>query len=320
MDEFGIDAAVDAAASEMDMSSDSDESSSEIEADESQAGAVKPSVEPVILDEVPEATSSSSAPKTWRKDAAAVWDQLPASAQAEIIKREGDIFSGIETYKADANYGIGFKQALAPYLPMMESRGVNPIEHIKGLLSSFDAIERGTPEQKMAIFKQVANDFGIDASSLLQDQPYKDPDVLAVNNHLKQVRKEIQELKSYREQETRSSINSEIENFSKDPGKIYFTELSNDMASLIEKGICSNLKEAYDQAVWLNPNVREKHLSSLNERAAKDTEKAKAEKLKSAKSASASNLTVSAKHGGDTASSPSIDDTIRDTYRAIMAR
>jgi hypothetical protein len=324
MDDFDMDAAVDETMKGIDTDADADAVTDEIEGSNS-IQKVNQETESTQntqgADQNVEAEQSkTSAPNTWRKEAAVVWDQLPAAAQAEILKREADIFSGIESYKADAGYGNSFKQALAPYLSQLQARGADPVDHVKGLLSSFDVMERGSPEQKLEVFRKAASDYGINLEQLNQERPYIDPEVAIVNSQLEQVRQEIQQLKSYRDQEVRSSINSEIESFSKDPANVHFHELSNDMADLIQKGICSNLKDAYDKAIWLNASVREKHLANAAAKSTKSAEKARLDKLKTAKAASASNITVSAKHGGDTASNKSIDDTIKETYDAIMAR
>ena len=45
------------------------------------------------------------APKTWRPEAAAKFATLPPEVQQEVLKREEDIFKGLEGYKADASIG-----------------------------------------------------------------------------------------------------------------------------------------------------------------------------------------------------------------------
>ena len=44
----------------------------------------------------PPAQDSVAPPKTWRAEAAGMWAQLPPAVQQEVLKREADIFQGIE--------------------------------------------------------------------------------------------------------------------------------------------------------------------------------------------------------------------------------
>ena len=78
-----IDAAVDSAAAEP--------------AAETQSTTEEQPTEPEVKSE-----AALAPPKTWRAEALAKWETLPAEVQREVLKREEDIFKGLESYKADA--------------------------------------------------------------------------------------------------------------------------------------------------------------------------------------------------------------------------
>ena len=100
-------------------SSDGGDTATDIPAakDDAQAAPVAETTEPAPAEALP-------APKTWRPDAAAKWAELPPEVQQEVLKREQDIFKGLETYKADATVGRSVNQIIAPYLPMLEAAGL----------------------------------------------------------------------------------------------------------------------------------------------------------------------------------------------------
>ena len=64
----------------------------------------------------PPAPDSVAPPKTWRSEAAGMWAQLPPAVQQEVLKREADIFQGIEQYRDLAQTGRAFQQTLAPFI------------------------------------------------------------------------------------------------------------------------------------------------------------------------------------------------------------
>jgi hypothetical protein len=72
-----------------------------------------PTTAPVVTDPT---ASALQAPKTWRPEAAAKFSALPPEVQQEVLKREEDIFKGLEAYKADAGIGKAVKSVLQPYM------------------------------------------------------------------------------------------------------------------------------------------------------------------------------------------------------------
>jgi hypothetical protein len=96
----------------------------------------------------------------------------------------------------------------------------------------------------------------------------------------------------------------------------YFDEVADDIVGLIQAGQAADLQSAYEKAIWLNPVTRDKEVARLNSAAAEKAKRAAEE----AKRAEAANVKTSAKAA--TAGSPkgSMDDTMRETLKAIQAR
>ena len=74
------------------------------------------------------AASTLQPPKTWRPEAAAKFAALPPEVQQEVLKREEDIFKGLESYKADASIGKALKGVVQPYLQVFQSQGIDPMQ------------------------------------------------------------------------------------------------------------------------------------------------------------------------------------------------
>jgi hypothetical protein len=278
----------------------------------------------------PEGESSAEAPanldeppKTWRKEASATWAALPSEAKAEILKRETDIFKGIESYKVDATFGKSMKSVVQPYEAIMQANGMEPVSTIQGMLRGHHTLATGTPEQKAAIFKQMAKDYRIDLSSLAapaSEPPYIDPAVASLQTELRAVQSQLSEANQRRQAEARASVSAELDKFAGDPKNVHFNEVANDIANLLQRGVAGSLQEAYEKAVWLNPATRAKEAARNTAEAAAKAQGEAAARAAAARKATAANVTTRARSGSATTPTGSLDDTLNEAFAAIKSR
>lgn len=261
-------------------------------------------------------------PKTWRKEAAATWAALPPEAKAEILKREEDIFKGIEAYKADAGFGKSLKGVMAPYMPILQQYNIDPVAQVQQLMNAHHTLALGTPQQKVALFQQLARDYQIDLGQLSPqgEAPYIDPAVKDLQTQLQAVKSQLSSAEQARFTEVRQGLEKQIDAFAQDPANVHFNDVANDMAVLLEKGVCKTLPEAYERAVWMNPAVRAKEVARQQAEASKKAADEAAAKAAAAKKAVAANVRTSAKSGSAAAPLGSMDDTLAEALAAIKAR
>lgn len=258
--------------------------------------------------------------RTWRKEAAAQFSSLPPDIQAEILKREEDIFTGIEGYKADAAFGKDFQKVLAPYMPVFEQYRVDPRAQVGELLKYQYGFAFGTDQDKAALIQQLAKDYRIDLAAVAASAPYSDPQVTALQNQITELKSRLTARDQTEAEGRRAGLQSEITAFLSDPKNVYAQELVNDMAHLLKTGAESTLKGAYEKAMWSNPSVRAKELA--RQQAEKDAAmKAAADaKAEEARKATAANIRSRTKGGGAAAPLGSIDDTLKETLAGIRGR
>lgn len=279
-------------------------------------GAVTPSP----ADTTAPTDTALAAPRTWRPEAAAEWANLPPTVQQEIAKREEDIFKGIEGYKQDATFGRGVQSVIAPYEATLRQYGIDPVQHVGKLMQAHHALALGAPEQKLAFFQQLAQDYGIDLSGAGGQQPYVDPEVQALRAELASVKSVTTTIQQERVSQHKAAIESEVSQFAADPANVYFKDVVNDMAHLIKTNQAASVKDAYEKAMWLNPVIRAKEISRQQaEATTKATKDAEAKAL-AAKRALGANVRSSAKSGSAAAPLGSMDDTLAETLASIKAR
>lgn len=328
-DDFDVGAAVDEIGSGLGFGTTEEKADDDVVLDVvAPAAEEKPAevTDPAPAVEVKPVVAVDEAPKTWRKEASATWAALPSEAKAEILKREADIFAGIESYKVDATFGKSVKQVVAPFEGILKQNNMDPVQTINGLLNSHYTLATGTREQKENLFRLLAKDYQIDIASLIPsgqqagEPPYIDPAVADLRQKLAGVESELTQARQARLNESKANISKQVASFAEDPKNIYFNELSEDMASLVQRGIAGTLQEAYEKAIWLNPVTRAKEASRIATEQATAAQAAAKAKVATAKAATAANVKTSAKSGSATAPLGTLDDTLASALAEIKSR
>lgn len=266
------------------------------------------------------AAAALEPPKTWRKEAAATWATLPPEAKAEILKREEDIFKGIEGYKAEASFGKSMKSVLAPYEPILRQFNIDPVQQVQGLMNAHYALATGAPEAKVAMLQKLAADYHIDLSQLGGEAPYVDPAVKDLQTRLNAVQSQLSAAEQAQRSQAAATVEKQVAAFAADTNNVYFNEVSDDMVALISKGVVGTLQEAYEKAIWMNPAVRAKETARQQAEASKKAADEATAKAHKAKAALAANVRVRAKTGGAATPLGSLDDTLAEAFAAITAR
>lgn len=282
------------------------------------ASSSEPAAEPTAEAEPTPTTEQPSepaleAPRTWRKEASEKWATLPPEVQREVLKREEDIFRGLEAYKSDAHVGKSVQHILAPYLPILQAANLDPLQQIDGLMRAHHALATGTPEQKAAVFQRLAQEYQV---SLGGETPYVDPQVAALQKQLSEVQSRLMGRERQEAEVARTTLQREIDTFAADPAHPHFDEVANDIAGLLRSGAAQNLSDAYEKAIWLNPVTRGKEQARL---AALETAAAE-KRAQEARRAASANVRSKSKSAGATAPTGSIDDTLAATLAAINGR
>lgn len=263
------------------------------------------------------AATGLQAPKTWRPEAAAKFATLPPEVQQEVLKREEDIFKGLESYKADASIGKALKGVVQPYMQVFQSQGIDPMQQVSGLMRAHVALATGTPEQKQQFFQHLAKEYGV---NLGEEAPYIDPQVAGLQKQLADLQSRLNGREQQEANEVRSKLQAELDTFASDPAHQYFDEVANDIAGLLRSGAAKDLKDAYDKAIWANPITRAKEQARLTADAETKAKAEVAERAKQARKATGANVKSSAKAASGTAPLGSIDDTLSVALANIKSR
>ncbi len=278
-----------------------------------EGGSPAPSPEPSPPAPAPSPTPSPAPaphdayPKTWKQDYVAHWANLPPEVRAEVYRREEDFHKGLAPYRT---LGTNLQRALQPLGELIQSQRLNPFE----LISNFGQMHLAlsNPETRLETFKALLQDYGLKIEDLTAEAPYVHPQVAALQHEIGGIKSTLSARERADAEALQARNRAQLEAFAADPEHPHFEKVGLQMASLIKATPGLTLKDAYDQACWLNPEVR----------AIRVREQAEAEAKKAADAAAAARGSTrnGARNSPETGATGSMDDTMTETLRAIRSR
>ena len=297
-EEFDIDAGVESIATDLGfISNEEDDIEEDSVTDDTQEGddglqeqrqkttETKDVEQPEKEEEQEQPVTAKAPPQSWAKDKHEIWNALPAEAQDYYELREKQMLDGIEQYKSGYKYGEALSKAIDPYRDEIARNGVDEIQAINNLFGHHRALTQGPLESRQEAFVRLGQSIGIIPMDENQRiDPRTDELQHRINRIEQQEAQRLQEI----EQQHYKSIEKQVLDFAQDPEHIYFDDVADDIAILLQSGI--ELQEAYDRAVWANPITREDKLLTIAEEKAQAILNKKKEEALKAKKATSTNV------------------------------
>lgn len=236
------------------------------------------------------------APDSWTAEARERFANLDPETQAYIVQREQEQAAGVaklkEQYESKAAIADEFAEIVRPYEAQMRAEGATPTQAVQNLLNVAQILRTGSPSQKEAIIRQTAQQFGVQLSNEPgeSDGGPADPNVAALQKQVADLTHFITQQQQQTVSQQQQGVLTEIQAFSEakndkgEPLRPHYSAVENDMIPLIAairnaspgKSNAEVLTEAYDRAVWANPETRKLvQESAMKEAEAKRLQEAK---------------------------------------------
>ncbi|MBY5579610.1 hypothetical protein [Rhizobium leguminosarum] len=204
---------------------------------------------PAVAPEQQPAATTHRVPPGWAPEAKAQFGALPPEVQAAISKREQEVDNGfrvLQDYKGLEEFTPIVRQAGTTHADVMRKAidweqslirdPVNTVIHVARMAGvNLQALVAGQQDQILQRRPQQA-----------QQQPTPQP--VNVEATVEQV---------LRKRDTETQVNA----FISDPANVHAEAVLDDMIALISAGRASSLKDAYDAACWMRPDIRQQLIS-----------------------------------------------------------
>ena len=197
-------------------------------------------------------------PPGWSVKAKSQFDSLPDDVKTAIATRETEIDKGFAKLR-DYN-------GLDPWVELAKRNGTTLVEAVK----NYNHFENALASDFLAGITLVCQRFNVNPLSLANSIIAKAggvPTQIGASGNppqnqnpgvdLTPIRQELNQLRSHLAGQQQREIQTQIDAFASDPRNKYYENVRPQMAQLIEAGIATDLKTAYEAASWMNPDVRQ---------------------------------------------------------------
>lgn len=212
----------------------------------------------------PQSQTAVDRPAAWGSDKSDLWSKLPPDAQAYIAKREAEVSQGFAKYGEDRKRLQEYESVMTPLRPTLQGLGQSDMDGIRRMIEWQQSL---AGPYKVEAFKGLARALGVDLATLVPASPQgqQDPQADPVAQHLQPILHPVisrinefgQKLTTFEQQQQQERINrasAELAAFAKD--KPHFDRVRTRMAQLMTAGVATSLDDAYQQAIWADPDTR----------------------------------------------------------------
>lgn len=258
------------------------------DAPEKAAPAEKPAIQ---KDAQPEASKVVGPPPGWSQESKTYFNSLPADhpLRKDVAKREEEVSNGFKKYSDDAKRYQEIEQVLAPVRPNYQKVGIqSDAEAIKRLFM-WEGMIRQNPAQAL---QQLAQQYGVNLSpAQSSDQPSTaaqeiPPQLRPVIDQFGQVSQRLQNLETHLTQSQEQQVSKELTAFAKD--KPHFEKVRTAMGRLLQSGMAADLDNAYQMAIWADPEIRKQMREEEDTKRRAEMEKSATEQALKARRAAVS--------------------------------
>lgn len=295
------------------------------ETEEPEAEQAPPETE--VQEETPEEIIEP--PATWTAESKEKFGGLDPAIQQEVLKREKDFATGIQKNAEAAKLADSYEQVIAPYKAMIAAEGSNPVQAVQTLLNTAYQLRSATPEQKNQLFLGLAQQYGVDLSQLsLSDETdeYADPEMKALKDEVASLKQTTQSQMQAAQNQQMQTLTQHIEAFKNETntdGSLkheHYDKVHIPMSALLSNGGAQTLEEAYEQSLYLVPEVRDSLIQKQVKEAEQTRIKKETEAAAKAKKAAGTQLSNESAEVVVNAKDGTMQDDLGAAYDAAEAK
>jgi hypothetical protein len=203
------------------------------------------------------------------------WGKLPPEVQQEVVRREGEVARAMQD-AARHREALGMiQQVTGPFAHNIAANGGDALGMVQQLFQADNTLRHGSVAEKAQLAAAIIKNYGVDLHALdatLAGQQLPDnPNAQLAQQLRHEMAQQLQPIMSYfgqvqgRRQQALNEINSnaatEVDAFGQDAAHEFFDHVRADMADIMDmhtaRGQPITLQQAYESAIYLNPQIRE---------------------------------------------------------------
>lgn len=212
-------------------------------------------------------------PSAWTPEMKAKWNAIPEDIRKEVTRREEASARGVQQLKQHYEPMEAVYKAIEPYGAYFQHIQRHPIDYLQEVISIEQTMTLGNPAQKVQMILGLADRYGVPMRQALDSAMGGKLNAMIQQAHQQwgtpaeippEVARELYELRQSQENIVTQAVDAELNQFLADGSRPFFDQVKDRMADLIEQGVCEGFDDAYDMAVYLDPNTRQQAMAQQN--------------------------------------------------------
>lgn len=223
-------------------------------------------------------------PPHWSPEAKAAFVNAPRALQEQALKREEEISGKAKEWQGKAEDYNRLEKVIAPQRDRLAREGRDPVSAINQLFAFENAMQSnpvsGVTEilkvfargNELAVINMIAQQNGYQLTQATnQGQPTEGEPPAQVHPTVRRLEEQVQQLtqtltqqQTAAQQQAQQAVLADIQAVATDPKNLYYENLKEKVAAIVSIGdrtgdkrpIKERVQEAYDQACWADPTVR----------------------------------------------------------------
>ena len=270
------------------------------------------------------AVRDAAPPASWSAAAKADFVSLPDHIRKEVLKREADMERGRAQWQSGAERLNRLDAILGPRSDMIRMRGLDEAQAIQMLFAAQDVLERNPIEG----LKHLARNYGVDLRTLASAGDPRQPggamapqaqppaQLIALAQEVETLKGALAQQQARVDQARTAGLDDQLTAFKTDPANLYFENVQERMRALLRAGAARDFADAYQQAAWSDPEVRQALLrreAETRQAGSIDAARAKAAQARHA-SGSITGSPSPGAHSGRGGPAPSLRDELMSAW------
>lgn len=215
-------------------------------------------------------TPTLKAPSSWKPAAREAFAKAPPEVQAEAVRVDYEVRKAMQESARARQFESEFSQATQPYAAMFQQAGLNPVQAAQSAFRTIHQLQSGDPRARAAIFADLMRTYPTDVEALAgaidnpASRPAVDPEAIVRQAEERMMAK----LEARQRQHLQAKTGQELETFA--ASHEFFEDVRHEMGGIMEAAnvrsqaavargeppIEMTLEEAYNRAIWANPEKR----------------------------------------------------------------
>jgi hypothetical protein len=201
------------------------------------------------------AVPAVKAPEGLKPELKAKFGELSPEWQQEWARREADTHKIATRADDERLFGKKMRDTITPYLSMIQQEGGTPEQAAAELFRTAAVLRSPNPQIRAQALRAIAQQFNVDLGTPLQSGP-QSPEIAHLEQRLAAAEARLQDQTQQRQAQDEAGLQAQIADFSSKPGHEHFEAVKPMMGALMMNGLAPGLEEAYQMAIYANPDIR----------------------------------------------------------------